>query len=47
MFRSRRTHEALAKLAAIDQAQAVIEFRLDGTILTANQNFLNTRRPRP
>ena len=42
MFRSRRTHEALAKLAAIDQAQAVIEFRLDGTILTANQNFLNT-----
>ncbi|MBV8702259.1 MAG: PAS domain-containing methyl-accepting chemotaxis protein [Acetobacteraceae bacterium] len=42
MFRSRRTHEALARLAAIDQAQAVIEFRLDGTILTANQNFLNT-----
>ena len=42
MFRSRRTHEALAKLAAIDQAQAVIEFRLDGTILTANQNFLST-----
>ncbi|MBV8614804.1 MAG: PAS domain S-box protein [Acetobacteraceae bacterium] len=42
MFRSRRTHEALAKLAAIDQVQAVIEFRPDGTILTANQNFLNT-----
>ncbi len=30
------------KLAAIDKAQAVIEFNLDGTIITANQNFLST-----
>jgi methyl-accepting chemotaxis protein len=29
------------KIAAIDRAQAVIEFNLDGTIVTANQNFLN------
>lgn len=30
------------KLAAIERAQAVIEFALDGTILQANDNFLNT-----
>lgn len=29
------------KLAAIEQSQAVIEFNPDGTILTANNNFLN------
>ena len=29
------------KLAAVDKAQATIEFTLDGTIITANQNFLN------
>ena len=28
------------KIAAIDKSQAVIEFDLDGTILTANENFL-------
>jgi len=28
-----------SKLAAINRAQAVIEFRLDGTIVSANQNF--------
>ena len=28
-------------VAAISKSQAVIEFALDGTILTANQNFLN------
>jgi len=27
--------------AAIERSQAVIEFQLDGTVLTANQNFLN------
>ena len=32
--------EANAKLEAIDRAMAVIEFNLDGSILTANQNFL-------
>lgn len=31
-----------AKLNAISKAQAVIEFKLDGTILEANENFLNT-----
>ncbi|WP_315785721.1 MULTISPECIES: PAS domain-containing methyl-accepting chemotaxis protein [unclassified Bradyrhizobium] len=28
-----------SKIEAIDRAQAVIEFKLDGTIVTANQNF--------
>ena len=32
--------EASAKLEAIDRAMAVIEFNLDGTIITANANFL-------
>lgn len=32
--------EGEAKLAAIDRGQAVIEFELDGTIITANENFL-------
>ncbi|MFJ2539947.1 MULTISPECIES: PAS domain-containing methyl-accepting chemotaxis protein [unclassified Pseudomonas] len=32
--------ETNAKLQAIDRAMAVIEFNLDGSILTANQNFL-------
>lgn len=31
-----------AKLEALDRSQAVIEFALDGTILTANGNFLST-----
>lgn len=30
------------KMSAISKAQAVIEFSLDGTILTANENFLAT-----
>ena len=33
--------DARAKLSALDRAQAVIEFDLDGTILTANHNFLD------
>lgn len=32
--------DARAKIAAMDKSVAVIEFRLDGTILTANKNFL-------
>ncbi|MEH6635931.1 MAG: PAS domain S-box protein [Halioglobus sp.] len=28
------------KIRAIDRAQAVIEFKLDGTVITANENFL-------
>lgn len=35
-----RTHEMAAQLAAISRSQAVIEFKLDGTILAANENFL-------
>jgi methyl-accepting chemotaxis protein len=31
-----------AKLSAISKSQAVIEFNLDGTITTANENFLST-----
>ena len=34
--------EIVHKLAALDKSQAVIEFNLDGTILSANENFLNT-----
>lgn len=34
--------DAEAQMAAINKVQAVIEFDLDGTILTANENFLAT-----
>ena len=34
--------ETESKLAALNKSQAVIEFSLDGTILTANDNFLKT-----
>lgn len=37
-----RTAEQDGKMNAISRAQAVIEFELDGTILTANDNFLQT-----
>ena len=37
-----RSHrDNAAKVAAISRSQAVIEFELDGTIITANENFLN------
>jgi methyl-accepting chemotaxis protein len=35
-----RIQNALAQTAAINRSQAVIEFNLDGTIVTANANFL-------
>ena len=35
-----RGAEVAGKMAAVDRAQAVIEFNLDGTVLTANTNFL-------
>ena len=38
--RSNKRSEAAAKLDALDKSQAVIEFELDGTVITANQNFL-------
>ena len=34
--------DVAGQLGAIGKAQAVIEFSLDGTILNANENFLNT-----
>lgn len=34
--------EYSGQIAAINQSQAVIEFELDGTIITANENFLKT-----
>src|SRR6201991_3298140 len=37
-----RSLEDAGKISAIGRAQAVIEFNLDGTILTANENFLGT-----
>ena len=33
-------NDASAQLAALHKSQAVIEFELDGTIITANENFL-------
>jgi methyl-accepting chemotaxis protein len=36
-----RSMENLGKIAAMDRSQAVIEFNMDGTIVTANENFLN------
>lgn len=39
--RVQKESETAAKLQAIDRAMAMIEFDLDGSILTANQNFLN------
>jgi methyl-accepting chemotaxis protein len=40
-FISNKSLDRDAKLAALDKTQAVIEFNLDGTIITANQNFLS------
>ena len=39
---SSAAREALAQAIAISKSQAVIEFNMDGTIVTANQNFLDT-----
>jgi methyl-accepting chemotaxis protein len=41
MFGRNSSGDAQAQVAAINRSQAVIEFAMDGTILTANQNFLN------
>lgn len=37
-----RTAEVQARVNAVDRAQAVIEFDLEGTVLQANDNFLRT-----
>lgn len=39
---SRRSRENEAMIAAIHRSQAIIEFKPDGTIITANANFLKT-----
>ena len=39
---SSAARDALAQAIAISRSQAVIEFNMDGTIITANQNFLDT-----
>jgi len=40
MAESLQASDAIATLAALDKSQAVIEFEMDGTIITANSNFL-------
>jgi methyl-accepting chemotaxis protein len=35
-----KTHEIAATLAALSRSHAVIAFKMDGTIITANENFL-------
>lgn len=35
-----KTYEVMATLAALDRSHAVIEFKMDGTIITANEKFL-------
>src|ERR1700753_2529387 len=40
--RNNSTSSALAQAAAISKSQAVIEFNMDGTIITATQSFLDT-----
>jgi methyl-accepting chemotaxis protein len=39
---SQRVENLEAMMAAVDRSQATIEFKLDGTIITANDNFLKT-----
>ncbi|MGE5547459.1 MAG: methyl-accepting chemotaxis protein [Solirubrobacterales bacterium] len=38
---ARRRADYAGQVAAINKSQAVIEFKLDGTIITANKNFLD------
>ncbi|WP_420405397.1 methyl-accepting chemotaxis protein [Nisaea sp.] len=40
--RTKKNAELIGKIDAINRSQAVIEFELDGTIITANENFLKT-----
>ena len=41
-FKSKKLQQTEALLKALDMSQAVIEFDLDGTVITANGNFLST-----
>ena len=40
MFLFPRGRDMAAKLAALNASQAIIEFKMDGTIVSANENFL-------
>lgn len=42
MFRKSQYNEMAARLDALDKSLAIIEFDLDGRIITANANFLKT-----
>lgn len=42
MFNLMSKNQTDARFEAVSRSQAVIEFKLDGTILTANDNFLKT-----
>jgi methyl-accepting chemotaxis protein len=39
--KARTTGELMGQISAINRSQAVVEFALDGTVLTANENFLS------
>lgn len=41
MFSFLKNDDSAERMAALDRSQAIIEFKPDGTILTANQNFLD------
>ena len=41
MFNFGKTEEEIGRLKALEENYAVISFRPDGTILNANENFLN------
>ena len=41
MFGRKERADAQALIDALDRSQAVIEFNVDGTIITANRNFLD------
>jgi methyl-accepting chemotaxis protein len=41
VFSRTNTDDAVATLAALVKSLAIIEFNMDGTIITANENFLN------
>ena len=38
---ARQVNDYAGQVAAISESQAVVEFQMDGTIITANENFLN------
>jgi len=42
MLNFKSSSDNAAKLAALNKSQATIEFLMDGSIITANDNFLNT-----